>query len=139
MTIERGSRTGASGRGRPSAAPRRGERGASLVELVLILLVVAGAGAGLYAYLGATRKSIETLHAGRPLGHARLAADLETLAGIRNQLSLYQSIHGQLPATREAVASVVVPAPRFQCPGNDYTYDPATGAVGLVIMDPARC
>jgi prepilin-type N-terminal cleavage/methylation domain-containing protein len=120
--------------------PRWGHRGLSLVEVVLVLLVVAVAGAGLYAYLGETKKSLDTLKTERPINHARLAADLATLAGIRNQLDVYYASHGQWPQSREAVASLLRPAPGFQCAGNDYTYDPATGAVGLVNMDdPGRC
>jgi hypothetical protein len=29
--------------------------------------------------------------------------------------------------------------PRFQCAGNDFEYDPATGALRLTITDDARC
>ena len=36
------------------------------------------------------------------------------------------------------VRAVLSQAPRFQCAGNDYTYDSAGGAVGLLIMDPRR-
>ena len=104
-----------------------------------MLLVVALASAGLYAYLGATKTSLDTLGTERPLTHARLAADLSSLAAIRNQLGVYYASRGQWPASREAVSALLRPAPRFQCAGNDYTYDPASGAVGLVIMDPRRC
>jgi hypothetical protein len=31
------------------------------------------------------------------------------------------------------------PTPRFQCAGQDYTYEPASGALGLVVMDAGRC
>ncbi len=105
-----------------------------------MLLVVAVGAAGLYAYLGETKRSLETLKTERPIHHARLAADLATLAAIRNQLDVYYASHGQWPQSREAVESMLRPAPRFQCAGNDYTYDPATGAVGLANMDdPGRC
>jgi hypothetical protein len=107
---------------------------------VLVLLVVGGASTVLYAYLGSTKKSLDTLNAGRPANHARLYADLSTLAAIRNQLEVYHSTRGQWPPSREAVAALLTLAPRFQCAGNDYTYDPASGAVGLVNMDdPSRC
>jgi hypothetical protein len=110
------------------------------VEIVLVLLVVAGAGTALYAYLGTTKQSLDTLSAGRPVNHARLYADLSTLAAIRNQLDVYYATRGQWPPSREAVAALLSLAPRFQCAGNDYTYDPASGAVGLVNMDdPSRC
>jgi hypothetical protein len=111
----------------------------SLVEVLLILLVVAAASAALHAYLSETKKSLDTLSARRPLGHARLAGDLATLAAIRSQLDVYHATHGQWPPSRDAVAAVLRPAPRFQCAGNDYTYDPVSGQVGLVIADPGRC
>ncbi len=124
---------------RVSTALWRSQRGVSLVEIVLVLLVVALASTAFYAYLGATKKSLETLNTERPLNHARIAADLETLSAIRNQLDVYYAAHGQWPPSREVVAALLSPAPRFQCAGNDYTYEPATGAVGLVIIDASHC
>jgi prepilin-type N-terminal cleavage/methylation domain-containing protein len=120
-------------------AVARGRRGFSLVELVLVLLVVAVAGAALYSYMGATKKSLETINTERPLNHARLAADLATLSVIRSQLDLYRSTRGEWPPSREAAVALLNPPPRFQCVGNDFTYDPASGTVGLVIMDAGRC
>jgi hypothetical protein len=29
--------------------------------------------------------------------------------------------------------------PKFQCAGNDFEYDPATGALQLLITDSGRC
>jgi Tfp pilus assembly protein PilV len=117
----------------------RKARGISVVE-ILIVLLVAGVGCGaLYSYMGATKKSLDTLNTARPLGYTRLAADLATLAAIRNQLDLHYSTHGQRPPSREAAGAVLKPAPRFQCAGNDFTYDPTSGAIALVIMDPAGC
>ena len=29
--------------------------------------------------------------------------------------------------------------PRFQCAGNDFQYDPASGSLSLTITDDARC
>ena len=124
--------------GRVSGAPGRGQQGASLVEIVLVLLVVAGASTVLYAYLGATMESLDIMRAERPI-HARLAADLATLAAVRTQMNVYYATHGHWPPSREAVRGLLSPAPRFQCAGNDYTYEPGSGAVGLLIMDPARC
>lgn len=104
-----------------------------------MLLVVALASTALHAYLGATKKSLETMNTQRPLDQTRITADLETLSAIRNQLDIYHAAHGQWPPSREAVAALLTSAPRFQCAGNDYTYEPATGAVGLVIMDAGHC
>jgi hypothetical protein len=109
------------------------------VEIVLVLLVLAIASSALYTYLGATKKSLDTVNSARPLGHARIVADLSTLAAIRNQLAVYYAANGQWPPSREAVTAVLKPAPRFQCAGNDYTYDPVSGAVGLLVTDPDRC
>ncbi len=127
------------GRARLSRLPGPDRRGVSVVEIVLVLLVVAVAGTALYAYLDATKTSLERANTERPLHHARLLADHATLAAIRTQLDLYHARHGTRPASREAVGALLSPAPRFQCAGNDFTYDPATGALGLVITDPARC
>jgi type II secretory pathway pseudopilin PulG len=122
-----------------SMTDRGGHRGFSLVEIVILLMVVAIAGTGLYGYLGATRKSLETVNASRPVAHARIMADLSTLAAIRTQLGVYQATHGQWPPSREALTAVLKPTPQFQCAGNDYTYDPQSGTVGLVIMDAEHC
>jgi len=37
------------------------------------------------------------------------------------------------------VAALLTPPPNFQCEGNDYNYDPATGQVTLLIDDFSRC
>ena len=119
--------------------PAPNQRGVSLVEIVLVLLVVAVAGTALYAYFDATKTSLGRVSTERPVNYARLMADTATLAVIRAQLDLHYSRHGQWPASHEAVGALLSPAPRFQCAGNDYTYDPATGALGLIITDPGRC
>jgi Tfp pilus assembly protein PilV len=118
---------------------RRDHRGFSFVEVVILLLVIAVASTALYSYLGATRKSLETVNSSRPIAHARIMADLSTLAAIRTQLGVYHATHGQWPPNREALAAALRPTPQFQCTGNDYTYDPVSGAVGLVIMDAEHC
>ena len=128
----------------PGAAPVApnlgdGERGLSLVEVVIALLIVAVSSAGLYAYLAQTKKTLEAVHSGQVVGHVRLTADLATLAAIRTQLDLYHAVHGQWPASKEASVEVLNSPPRFQCPGNDYTFDPSSGAISLLIMDPGRC
>ncbi len=116
-----------------------GQRGISIVEVLLALLVVGLACGVLYSYMGATQKSLEVVSSNRPIGHAKLVADLSTLAAIRNQLDFYASSQGRRPPTREALIVVLKPPPAFQCAGNDFTYDPASGAIGLVITDPAGC
>ena len=115
------------------------QRGSFLIEIILVLLVVAIAGIGLRTYLSSTQKSLEQFNTGHPLNHARLLADISSLTVIQTQLDLYRSQHGEWPPSRDAVAGLLRDAPRFQCPGNDYTYDPATGAASLLITDPSRC
>lgn len=117
----------------------RSQRGASLVEVALALVVVALVGATLYAYLTSTTKTLETVREARPLSQARLAADLATLTSIRSVIQLHYAQHGQWPSNKEAVAALLNPPLSFQCAGNDYTYDPATGEARLVIDDLARC
>lgn len=120
-------------------AVRRDARGFSLVEIAIMLVVLAIVGAVLYAYLGSTTKTLETVKEQRPLSQARLAADRATLAAIRGSLQIYYAQNGRWPSDREAVTTLLNPAPAFQCVGNDFEYDPAIGQVQLLIDDLARC
>jgi hypothetical protein len=113
--------------------------GLGLVELAIVLVVVAIVGAVLYAYLGSTKKTLETLREERPLSGARLTADRATLAAIRSTLQVYYGQNGAWPPTKDAVMALLNPPPRFQCGANDFTYDPATGQVALAIDDLSRC
>ncbi|MBI3454264.1 MAG: type II secretion system protein [Candidatus Rokubacteria bacterium] len=117
----------------------RETRGWSLVELAMVLVVLAIVGSVLYAYLGSTSKTLEKIQEERPLSQARLAADRATLAAVRSSLQVYYGQNGQWPSSKEAVTALLNPPPNFQCVGNDYDYDPASGQVTLVIDDPARC
>lgn len=119
-------------------ACRRGG-GFSLVGLVLALFVVALASVTLYTYLGATKQSLDGVGGGQPQGFTRLTADLSTLAAMRTQLDVFRSTHDRWPPDRQALEALLRSPPRFQCPGNDYRYDPGTGALGLVISDPGHC
>jgi prepilin-type N-terminal cleavage/methylation domain-containing protein len=116
-----------------------GRRGFGLVEILVVLAVLALAGVLLVRYVGSTQKTVETFQRDRPLANARLMADratLETLAGlVRN----YQAQKGQWPLDRAAVLALLVSAPKFQCAGNDFEYDAATGALRLLVTDAARC
>lgn len=113
--------------------------GLGLVELVLVLVVLAVIGALLYAYLGSATRTLERVREDRPLGGAKLVADRATLAAIRATLQVYYGRHGSWPPNREALVALLDPPPRFQCEGNDFTYEPTTGEVRLLIDDPARC
>lgn len=119
--------------------PLRGMRGFSLVEIAIVLVVLAIVGSILYAYLGSTSKTLEKLQEERPLSQARLTADRATLVSIRTALNVYYGSNGTWPPSKETVAALLSPPPNFQCEGNDYNYDPATGQVSLLIDDLSRC
>ncbi|MGH7392198.1 MAG: type II secretion system protein [Candidatus Rokuibacteriota bacterium] len=114
-------------------------RGFGLVEIVIVLAVVAIAGVLLYRYFGATERTVERFQEERPLAIARLAADQVTATTIRMQLQAYQVQHGAWPADKAAALAALGSPPRFQCAGNDFDYDPATGQIRLLVDDPARC
>lgn len=119
--------------------PLRGMRGFSLVEIAIVLVVLAIVGSILYAYLGSTSKTLEKLQEERPLSQARLTADRATLVAIRTALNVYYGLNSTWPPSKEAIAALLSPPPNFQCEGNDYNYDQATGQVSLVIDDLSRC
>jgi prepilin-type N-terminal cleavage/methylation domain-containing protein len=114
-------------------------RGFSLIEIAIVLVVLAIIGSILYAYLGSTAKTIETLQQEKPLSQARLLADRATLASIRTALQIYYASNGRYPENKDAVGALMIPQPNFQCTGNDYSYDPTSGSVGLLIDDPSQC
>lgn len=116
-----------------------GARGMGLVEIALVLVVLAIVGSVLWAYLGSTTKTVETLTETRPLSQARLTADRATLTAIRSALQVYYGQNARWPDSKAAVAALLNPAPNFQCTGNDFTYDAASGRVSLAVNDLARC
>jgi prepilin-type N-terminal cleavage/methylation domain-containing protein len=115
------------------------QRGLGLIEIVLVLVVLAVAGALLYRYVGSTARTVEKLQEERTLAHARLAADRATLWSMRSVLQTYHAQHGQWPADKPAVLGLLHSPPSFQCSGNDVEYDPAGGTLRLLIDDAARC
>jgi type II secretory pathway pseudopilin PulG len=117
----------------------RDERGVGLVEIALALVVVAIVGAVLYAYIGSTTRTVALVQEQRPLTAARLTADRATLTAIRGAIMVYYGQQGRWPESKETVASLLNPPPAFQCAGNDYTYDAATGQVNLLVDDASRC
>lgn len=118
-------------------APR--QSGFGLIEVLVVAVILAVIGGLLYQYFVSTTKTVETIQQQKPMSAARLAADRATVAAIRTSLQLYFGQHGGYPPSKEVVATLLNPPPSFQCEGNDYRYEPATGLVTLVIDDPARC
>ncbi|MBI1847642.1 MAG: hypothetical protein HY294_00225 [Candidatus Rokubacteria bacterium] len=122
-----------------TARPGRDQRGLGFVELLLTLVVVVLCGYFLMQYVGSTTKTVETFKRDRPLAGAKLVADQGTILGIGSTLRVYQAEHGQWPADKAAVLALLPSPPRFQCQGNDFEYDPGSGALRLLIADPTRC
>jgi prepilin-type N-terminal cleavage/methylation domain-containing protein len=115
------------------------QSGFGLVEVLVVAVILAVVGTFVYQYFVSTTRTIETIQQQKPMSAARLAADRATVAAIRTSLTLYFSQHGAYPPSKEVVATLLNPPPSFQCDGNDYRYEPATGLVTLVIDDAARC
>jgi prepilin-type N-terminal cleavage/methylation domain-containing protein len=125
--------------GAPSSGTGRGQSGFGLVEILVVAVILAVVGAFLYQYFVSTTKTVETIQQQKPMSAARLAADRATVAAIRTSLQLYFGQHGEYPPSKDVVATLLNPPPSFQCEGNDYRYEPATGLVTLVIDDASRC
>lgn len=115
------------------------ERGIGVVELVIALLVAAGVVAIILAYLRSTEETVKTVTEQKPQAQSRLLADRGTAAALRGAVSIYFGREGKFPPDKAAVDALVSPPPAFQCPGNTYTYDPATGKITLAINDLAGC
>jgi type II secretory pathway pseudopilin PulG len=101
------------------------QRGFGYIEIVIVLAVVAAAGYLLMQYFTSTAKTVEKLQQDRPLARTKLAADQATLTTVQGLVRSYQAEKGQFPPTRRRSSAAAGP-PRFQCPGNDFEYDPAT-------------
>jgi prepilin-type N-terminal cleavage/methylation domain-containing protein len=115
------------------------QRGFGFIEIIIVLAVVAVAGFLLMRYFTSTANTVEKLQQDRPLARAKLAADQATLTSVQGLLRNYQAEKGQFPPDKAAVVSLLASPPRFQCPANDFEYDPATGTLGLAINDDSRC
>jgi type II secretory pathway pseudopilin PulG len=115
------------------------QRGFGYIEIVIVVAVVAVAGYLLMQYFSSTAKTVEKIQQDRPLARTRLAADQATLTSVQGLIRSYQAEKGQLPPDKATVVGLLASPPRFQCPGNDFEYDPATGTLGLTITDDSRC
>jgi prepilin-type N-terminal cleavage/methylation domain-containing protein len=115
------------------------QRGFGFIEIIIVVSVVAVAGFLLMKYFTSTAKTVEKLQQDRPLARTKLAADQATLTSVQGLIRSYQAEKGQFPPDKAAVVGLLASPPRFQCPGNDFEYDPATGALGLTITDDSRC
>ena len=115
------------------------QRGFSYIEIALVLAVVAASGYVVMQYVTSTTQTVEQLHRDRPLARARLVADRSTLQVLQTSVRTYQAENGKLPPDKDTVLSLMMAPPKFQCPGNDFEYDPVTGTLSLTITDDARC
>ena len=115
------------------------ERGFGYIEIVIVLAVVAVVGYLLMQYFTSTAKTVEKIQQDRPLARTKLAADQATLTSVQGLVRSYQAEKGQYPPDKATVVGLLVSPPRFQCAGNDFEYDPATGTLSLTITDDSRC
>jgi type II secretory pathway pseudopilin PulG len=115
------------------------QRGFGYIEIVIVLAVVAVAGYLLMQYFTSTAKTVEKMQQDRPLARTKLAADQATLTSVQGLVRNYQAEKGRFPPDKTTVVGLLASPPRFQCPGNDFEYDPATGTLGLTITDDSRC
>src|SRR2546422_10853588 len=115
------------------------ERGFGYIEIVIVLAVVAVAGYLLMQYFTSTAKTVEKIQQARPLARTKLAADQATLTSVQGLVRSYQAEKGQYPPDKATVVGLLFSPPRFQCAGNDFEYDPATGTLSLTITDDSRC
>jgi D-arabinose 1-dehydrogenase-like Zn-dependent alcohol dehydrogenase len=116
------------------------QRGLGIIEIAIVLVILAIVGALVYRYVGSTAKTVEKFKEDRPLAHTRLAADQATLASMQGALQTYRATNeGKLPADKAGVVALLAGPPRFQCPGGDFDYDPASGTLRLTVTDPNRC
>ncbi|HEU5197340.1 MAG TPA: type II secretion system protein [Methylomirabilota bacterium] len=115
------------------------QRGFGLLEILIVVAVVALGGYFLMQYVGSSAKSVETLKQERPIDRSRLAADRATLTAMQGAVRTYQAEKGQWPPDKDAITGLLNAPPRWQCAGNDFEYDPATGTLSLTITDDARC
>jgi prepilin-type N-terminal cleavage/methylation domain-containing protein len=120
-------------------ARRARQRGFGLIEVVIVLAVVAIAGYLVMQYVSSTATTADTLQRERPIDRTRLAADRATLGSVQSVVRTYHAEKGQWPADKAAVVGLLMAPPRFQCHGNDFEYDAASGALSLTITDDTRC
>ncbi|MGH7356316.1 MAG: type II secretion system protein [Candidatus Rokuibacteriota bacterium] len=115
------------------------QRGFGYIEIALVLVVVAASGYVLVQYFASTTKAVEQMQEDRPLARARIIADRSTLQALQLAIRNYQAEHGKMPPDKATVLGLLMAPPKFQCPGNDFEYDMASGDVRLTITDDARC
>jgi prepilin-type N-terminal cleavage/methylation domain-containing protein len=115
------------------------QRGFGLIEIVIVLAVVAAAGYLLMQYFSSTATTVEKLQQDRTLPRTKLAADQATLTSMQALVRTYHAGKGEYPPDKATVLGLLVSPPKFQCAGNDFEYDAATGALRLVITDDSRC
>src|SRR4029453_9771555 len=109
------------------------------MESIRVVAIVAVAGFLLMQYFGSTAKMVEKLQQDRPLARSRLAAAQAPPPSVKSLAPPSRAEKGQNPPDKAAVLGLLVSPPKFQCPGNEFDYEPATGALSLTITDDARC
>jgi prepilin-type N-terminal cleavage/methylation domain-containing protein len=115
------------------------QRGFGLIEILIVVVVIALGGYFLMQYVGSSARSVETLKQERPIDRSKLAADRATLTTLQGAVRTYQAEKGQWPPDKATVAGLLNAPPRWQCAGNDFEYDPASGTLALTVNDDARC
>ena len=116
-----------------------GQRGYGLIEILIVVAVVALGGYFLMQYVGSSAKTVEKLKEERPIDRSKLAADRATLTALQSAVRTYQAEKGQWPPDTQTVTGLLMAPPRWQCAGNDFDYDPASGTLNLTITDDTRC
>lgn len=115
------------------------ERGFGLIEILIVVAVVALAGYLLMQYVNSSAKTVEQFKQERPIDRSKLAADRAILTTMQSVVRTYQAEKGEWPPDRTAVLALLMAPPKFQCAGNDFDYDSATGTLRLTITDDTRC
>ena len=118
---------------------RLNHRGLSFVDVIIVVAVVAVAGYLLLQYVNSAASTTKVLQQERPVDRSRIAADRATLASVQSLVRAYQAEKGQWPPDKGTVVGLLMAPPRFQCPGNDFEYDAASGTLRLAITDDALC
>jgi len=105
------------------------QRGFGFIEIVIVVAVVAVAGFLIMQYFTSTAKTPREAPARSCRSRGRgWRPTRATLASVQGLVRNYQAEKGQWPPDKATVLALLVSAPKFQCPGNDFEYEPTSGA-----------